>query len=532
MHVPIAVVPAVGALVAVSATGAPVVAHGRDPDVVNLAAGLVLLVAGAQLMAVWQTRTAGSLLVLTSVTWFLPDLAPDVPLLGPLLAASSLAHVVPLVGAVLVAPEGRLGGHQDRVVVALAIVAGASAVTGGYQVLVPACGVALLGSAVMTMARAARRRGGRAALAHVVAVLAVTGALAGVPLARATFAGGQEDWLFAGYAGLLALAAVSLVGVGAGLRSTAALDVGPDALATLDDLLAEATGDRRAHAVVRLDDGRWVRLDGRPAPATPGTDEAALVVAATAVPASLRGAIAEGLRLAGENVRSRQVLEERVRELVALRSRLVRLEDVERAALVDRLRSGPLTALVELRRRLESGGAPAELLEHVQETERDVEQVAAGLDPRDRPASAADAIRRLADQMGARADVPPATDVDATAGRALWYACSEALTNSAKHAPGAARRVGLAVGPSQVVLVVSDDGPGPGRARGSGLVGVRDRVAAVGGTVVVTDQRPGTRVEVRIPSRRQHLLEPGSGADVPDTEQFLASGSPTMEALP
>jgi hypothetical protein len=76
MPVPPAAVPAAGALVAVVATGVPALLHQREPDVVNLATGLVLLVSGSQLSALRQTRPTGTLLVLAAVAWFLPDLAP------------------------------------------------------------------------------------------------------------------------------------------------------------------------------------------------------------------------------------------------------------------------------------------------------------------------------------------------------------------------------------------------------------------------------------------------------------------------
>ena len=59
--------------------------------------------------------------------------------------------------------------------------------------------------------------------------------------------------------------------------------------------------------------------------------------------------------------------------------------------------------------------------------------------------------------------------------------------------------------------------------------GVRDRVAAVGGTVAVEDGHPGTRVEVCVPTTRQHLGGPGVTSDARDTTSLLASKSSTTE---
>jgi signal transduction histidine kinase len=78
---------------------------------------------------------------------------------------------------------------------------------------------------------------------------------------------------------------------------------------------------------------------------------------------------------------------------------------------------------------------------------------------------------------------------------------SEALTNVAKHAPDAAARIGIWQLDSQLVVEVSDDGPGGARAdTGSGLRGLADRVASVNGVLQV-DSMPGrgTRLQARIP---------------------------------
>jgi signal transduction histidine kinase/CHASE3 domain sensor protein len=84
---------------------------------------------------------------------------------------------------------------------------------------------------------------------------------------------------------------------------------------------------------------------------------------------------------------------------------------------------------------------------------------------------------------------------------ALYYVASEALTNVAKHAGASAVHIELEAGESLVRLVVRDDGVGgAGPERGSGLIGLRDRIEALGGTIGITSpEGQGTtlRVEIR-----------------------------------
>ncbi|MBZ4318809.1 sensor histidine kinase [Streptomyces huiliensis] len=95
--------------------------------------------------------------------------------------------------------------------------------------------------------------------------------------------------------------------------------------------------------------------------------------------------------------------------------------------------------------------------------------------------------------------------VDLTAYRVL----QEALTNVHKHAgPGARAEVVILRAPGSLVLTVLDDGPedggreadGPGPG-GHGLVGMRERVTALGGTIETGPRQgvAGFRVRVRLP---------------------------------
>jgi signal transduction histidine kinase len=85
---------------------------------------------------------------------------------------------------------------------------------------------------------------------------------------------------------------------------------------------------------------------------------------------------------------------------------------------------------------------------------------------------------------------------------AAYYIVSEALTNIAKHAQASAVHVELRAEDSVVEVAISDDGLGgadPGR--GSGLLGLRDRVEALGGTIdIVSGPNLGTSVVATIPT--------------------------------
>jgi signal transduction histidine kinase len=70
---------------------------------------------------------------------------------------------------------------------------------------------------------------------------------------------------------------------------------------------------------------------------------------------------------------------------------------------------------------------------------------------------------------------------------AAYRIVQEALTNSRRHAPGAAVDVELHYTGRALRLLIRDNGPGPaapeatGREQGHGLLGMRERAAAVGG---------------------------------------------------
>jgi signal transduction histidine kinase len=91
--------------------------------------------------------------------------------------------------------------------------------------------------------------------------------------------------------------------------------------------------------------------------------------------------------------------------------------------------------------------------------------------------------------------------VDLTAYRVI----QESLTNTAKHAAGAAAVIRLAFGPEVLALAVEDDGPFAAAdaegVEGHGIIGMRERAAALGGWLSAGPRRGGGfRVLAELPA--------------------------------
>jgi signal transduction histidine kinase len=79
---------------------------------------------------------------------------------------------------------------------------------------------------------------------------------------------------------------------------------------------------------------------------------------------------------------------------------------------------------------------------------------------------------------------------------AAYFVASEALANAAKHSQASRIDVSLEQRDGRLLLSVGDDGVGGAdAARGSGLVGLTDRVEALGGSISV-HSRPGTGTQI------------------------------------
>ena len=93
--------------------------------------------------------------------------------------------------------------------------------------------------------------------------------------------------------------------------------------------------------------------------------------------------------------------------------------------------------------------------------------------------------------LGRRASVPTALDIRGI-GRlahpveaAAYYVVSEALTNAVKYANATVIHVDLGVNDTTLRLSIDDDGGGADPAPGSGIIGLIDRVAAMGGKLTL-----------------------------------------------
>ena len=108
------------------------------------------------------------------------------------------------------------------------------------------------------------------------------------------------------------------------------------------------------------------------------------------------------------------------------------------------------------------------------------------------------ALRALArrSRIPVRLDVRTDDRLPERAEVTAYYIISEALANTAKHANATAVRVEVDATPSAVRLAVRDDGVGGADpARGTGLLGLYDRVEAAGGTLILHSP-PGKGTEL------------------------------------
>jgi signal transduction histidine kinase len=98
-----------------------------------------------------------------------------------------------------------------------------------------------------------------------------------------------------------------------------------------------------------------------------------------------------------------------------------------------------------------------------------------------------------------------------------YYVVSEALTNTAKHAHATAVHVAVDARDGRLELSISDDGSGGADpTRGSGLIGLTDRVDALGGTIEMTSPvGRGTTLLITLPIKERQSRVPGRSSAVP-----------------
>ena len=226
----------------------------------------------------------------------------------------------------------------------------------------------------------------------------------------------------------------------------------------------------------------------------------------------LMASVGAAMRLAVENERLTMEVTAQLEEVRASRSRIVEAADAERRRVERNLHDGAQQRLVALSLALRraqaqlpddaSGDASATLDEAAAQLRTalsELRELARGIHPAVlSEAGLGPALRTLAAEcpveVTVELDLP--ADLPAPVEVAAYYVAAEALTNVAKYAD--ASRVRLVAGTTDgtVRLQISDDGRGGADpAAGSGLRGLADRVAAVGGRLEV-DSPPGSGTSI------------------------------------
>jgi signal transduction histidine kinase len=205
-------------------------------------------------------------------------------------------------------------------------------------------------------------------------------------------------------------------------------------------------------------------------------------------------------------------------ELAASRTRIVAAADETRRRIERDLHDGTQQRLVSLglELRLAQSRVPAELPELETEVGRvadelngvvdDLREIARGIHPAIlSEGGLGPALRTLARRAAIAVELDSATiaRLPEPIEVAAYYVVSEALTNATKHAYASVVRVTVEERDEILHLSIRDDGAGgadPGR--GSGLIGLRDRAEALGGTIDIgSPAGKGTLIVVELPLR-------------------------------
>ena len=517
------------------------------PIAVHVAIGWSFLGAGIVAWARRPDNRTGLLMMLTGLVWFgrdfdwwhasIPTHLRDLP---PDLFLALIAHQL------VVFPHGRARSRTERALVGSAY----ALAIGGYvvaQLNDVAKDVADVLASVLALAilvhlvrrwRAATVPG-RRALAPVVstgpAVLAVvlatlardSGGPPSAPLDTAL------DWAAIVYA------AIPLAFLAGLLRTRLHRAALGELVVELSELpsparvrvaLARALGDPSLEIAFWLpEQARYVDLDGHPLQLPDGGDRAVRVlehrqerVAALVYDPSLLEdpalveAAAAAARLALENARLQAELRAQLAEVRASRARIVEAGDAERRRLERDLHDGAQQRLLAIRLALRlargqlgDGGRPVDelLVEAEQELEgtlHELRALARGIHP---AVLTEEGLAPALETLARRASVPveidavPAERLPPPVEAAAYFVASEALANVAKHAQASRVRIEVLREDGHLVIDISDDGiGGADSAAGSGLVGLRDRVEALNGTLrIESPLGRGTRVYAEIP---------------------------------
>ncbi len=316
----------------------------------------------------------------------------------------------------------------------------------------------------------------------------------------------------------------------------------PARLLPADAPRSELPGDSAASAVLSAAAQPWAVLvvgQRRGEPLTDGDLELLTVICREAELAH------DNRLLLGEVAASMEELREQAHELQVSRQRLVAAQDEERRRIERDLHDGAqheLIALAGQLRQLARGPAvPAgtfdELADQAEQAVFSLQDLARGIYPSvltDHGVAAA--IRSYVARMPLDVvlEIAPASSRRRWATElevALYFVAVEALGNIRKHAHATTSTVTLAERGSSILLEVHDDGVGFDQgnvAARSGLQHMSDRMAALGGTLVV-ESRPGagTWVTATVPSTvPSDLLDGDLSGPMPTPSDTAARPAP------
>ncbi|HEX3705040.1 MAG TPA: histidine kinase [Mycobacteriales bacterium] len=209
-------------------------------------------------------------------------------------------------------------------------------------------------------------------------------------------------------------------------------------------------------------------------------------------------------------------LQAQLRDEQASRARILAASDRQRRRFERNLHDGAQQRLVGLSlaiglaaRRAASDGDVAELLvdasRELDDAMADLRELARGL----HPAIVSDAgLRSAIEMLAERPGIPVELRIDLperlsdVVEVAAYYLVAESLTNSNKHSGADAITVTAQVVDDQLEITVSDNGYGGATTSGSGILGLADRLGALGGQLVVeSTPDSGTTITGYIPLR-------------------------------
>ena len=435
-----------------------------------------------------------------------------------------------------VAPRTRLAFAAAYPVLAVPVVWSDPRVSTFPAVLIAAACTALAVRSTRAVARGGRTAAviaaGSAAIVAAGGIFALTGDFGW----QSAVLHAYEIWFAAG----LAVATLQIVAYGNAGRSVTerTVEMLGAGVGSLERALANALGDPELRLGFRLGrDSATVDANGRPVDsARPGrvlTQYGEPVFAAVehgvAVlddPATA-DALETVVRLAQRNAALRADLADRVALVEASSERLVASARATSERFVAQLHGAPLARLDSARTSMTAASALAadgpiaaeldDLIAALDATTTDLIEIAKGLRPTTlRERGLVDAIRVVVSGTGARFTDAPIS-LSAASEAAMYFTASEAIANALKHAAGAAIDVSIATIGSEVVLRVTDDGPGVLDADASMLSGPRERIVALGGRIdVESSPGHGTTVVAAIafPEMAGHEVPLSVGVDV------------------